>query len=247
MDGINWNGLVQRSNPFSSLSEGFQAGTDMRRDRERDAMLRQKQAADARALARTEALDNENRLERGIIGNMAGKDPRAAAAKALEVGQFDLAEQLGKLDEGQRKAARERAEDLGGFAATLAQQPYEARKAIIQQAAPILQELGFKPEQITGFDPSDQALQALVASSTDLKTALEEANRKRDDARADMTAEEAKRHNRTLEGQGAARIGIARSNSARGWASHNERKKAGGFGTPGVGGVRIPDDDVEID
>lgn len=43
--------------------------------------------------------------------------------------------------------------------------------------------------------------------------------------------------------RGDAQLGVARgnlavsqSNSARGWASHNERKKAGGFGTPGASG-----------
>lgn len=254
MAEINWGALVQQRNPFDNFAEGMQGGAQMRMDRERQNLFAQEHAYKLEERKRALAEDQENRLERGIVGHMARTDPRGAQKKAVEVGQFDLAAEMGKLDESQRKAARENAEDLGGFASGLLSVPYEQRKGVIAQARPILIQKGFTEQQIDAFDPSDQGLQALVTSAMDLKTALEEANRQRDDKRQAETAAEARRHNSVLEKQGDARVGIARgqlgvsqSNAARGWAAHKERKRAGGYGTPGVGAAAIPDDDVEID
>lgn len=52
--------------------------------------------------------------------------------------------------------------------------------------------------------------------------------------KTDMAADNARDERRL--GYEGARVGIAQDANRRGWASHNERKRAGGFGTPGASG-----------
>lgn len=62
-----------------------------------------------------------------------------------------------------------------------------------------------------------------------------------------MSAEETGRHNRAQEGISRGQLDVARSNASRGWAAHNARVAAGGYGTPGVGGANgfdISDDEI---
>lgn len=239
MSDINWAGLNQQRNPFANFAEGLERGTDMRRQQERDNMFAQRQEFEMGQAQRRQALEDQQLARRTAAGAAVAKGDFAGARTAAE-GDFDLLEGIGKLDEAQRKAARDNAEDLGGFAAALKNVPYEQRRGIIAQAKDTLVGYGMRPEQIDAFDPNDQNLDAQLASAMDLKTALEEANRLRDDKRAGEQAAEVRRHNRVTEG-------LSADNNRRGWASFNERKKAGGFGTPGVGGGVVADDDVEID
>lgn len=268
MDGINWGGLVPQRNIFDQVSQGFERGQDMRLqgDKARREAERQKafnlfatdpQAAEDALMAsgdieaaetlRKRRLSAAEDARRAKVGGMVQKkDYAGAQAAAIEGGDFDMAKTIGGLNEAQRKAARDRADDLAGFGLGIKGQPYEARKAIIEQAKPILVEQGFTPEQIAAFDPTDQNIDALVASATDLKTALEEQNRQRDDKRSEEALSETKRSNRTREGISRGQLGVAQSNSARGWAAHKARLAAKGYGTPGFGGP-IADEDVEID
>lgn len=253
MDGINWGGLVNRTNPFASFSEGLQQGSQMRYDQERQNLFRQEQ--EARMAERTEKAraDRENRLETGIVGHMAKTDPRAAQAKAVEVGQYELADQIGKLTAEQRKVAEEHADSIATALLPLKDMPPEKAAEMWAQMKPWFAQRGF-PEESLSIDFNQPGIvQAHISEATTLKDALAQRNVEADDRRADGQAAEARRHNSVTEKQGAARVGIAqgqlgiaRSNSARGWASHNARVKAGGYGTPGVGGV-VADDDVEID
>lgn len=222
MDGINWGGLAPRVNVFDQLSEGLMRGTEMRQQRERANLFAQKQAFEMeeakRARAKEDrelATDNENRLERGIIGHMAAKDPKAAAAKAVEVGQFDLAKELSALNESQRKVARENAEDLGGFAVALKNVPYDQRKAVIAQAQDTLIGYGFTPDKIAAFDPTDEALDAQAAGAFDLKSALEEANRKRDDARAAAKDDEMSQYREDMLALAGRRVGVSERREGR--------------------------------
>lgn len=254
MDGINWNGLSRIQNPFANFAEGLQYGSDMRRQTERDNLFREKQEFEIGQAKRQQALQDQERARKANVGAAVAKGDYAGARTAAE-GDFDLLGEIGKLDETQRKAARERAEDLGGFAAALMQQPYEARKGILAQAQETLASYGFTPEQLAGFDPTDAALQAQVVSAMDLKTALEEGNRQRDDARAQQQFEETKRSNLASEkarqqqlGISAGQLNVSRSRLGLSREAHNARLKGvGGYGTPGVGSAGIPDDDVEID
>lgn len=246
MAEINWGLAVNRTNPFAEAINGFQQGTEMRRQTERDNLFAQRQEFEISEANRKRQAEEAAAARKAKVGGFVAQGDYAGARTAAE-GDFDMLESIGKLDEGQRKAARDNAEDLGGFAAALKNVPYEQRRAIIAQARETLTSYGLKPEQIEAFDPTDQALDAQVMGAMDLKTALEEANRQRDDARAGEKAQADEAYRKQQLGLARQRVGIAADSNRRGWASFNERKKAGGFGTPGVGGAGIADDDVEID
>lgn len=237
MDDINWGGLVNRTNPFAEYSDGLQRGVQMRDDRIKIQREHERRKAynlfatdpkgaetalmsagdiDGAETIRKRRMAVAEEARRARVGGMvAKKDYAGAQAEAMGGGDFDMAASIANMDSESRKAARERSEDLGGFALAIKGQPYEQRKAIIAQARPILMEQGFTPEQIAAFDPTDANIQSLVASATDLKTALEQADRQADNQRADSQASETARHNRASEGQGNARIGIARSRESR--------------------------------
>lgn len=227
MSDINWGLAVNRTNPFAEFQAGMESGRARRLDEDRANLFAEQQRRIAAKEQREMAADQENRLEQGILGHMASKDPRAAQVKAVEVGQYDLAKQFGDLSEQQRKAARETAEDLGGFAATIKQVPYEQRKSIIAQARPTLESYGLKPQDIDGFDPTDEALQGLVAQSMTLSQALAEENRQRDDKRAAERDAEMAEYREAMKAFAGQRVGIARDREKR-VASGGGKKPAAG-------------------
>lgn len=257
MSDINWAGLVQHSNPFADFAQGLQYGAEMRRDRIKADQQTARQKAynlfatdpmgaekaliaagdteGANDLRERRQGDDKN-FRRGMIGMMVQKgDLQGAQAKAVQVGEFDLAENIGKLSADQRKVARENAQDLGGFAMGLLNVPYEQRKAVIGQARAILTQRGFTEQQIDAFDPSDANLQALGAQAMDLKTALEEANRQRDDNRAREQFDETKRHNRATEATSAGSLAVARGNLGVRQAEHAARLKGqGDYAAPAI-------------
>jgi hypothetical protein len=61
------------------------------------------------------------------------------------------------------KGADRHAEVLSRMAAGVRQVPYEQRRALLQQLAPQLQQMGVSMEEIATFDPSDQQLDAYIA------------------------------------------------------------------------------------
>jgi hypothetical protein len=248
MDGINWGGLVNQNNPFASFVGGAQAGQQMKMDRERANLFAQRQQFEMEEAQRQrEAAMAEQQRRQAVGGKVASGDYTGAMQEAAQAGDFDMLSSIQKMDADQKAAARARAEDLGGFAMAIKNVPYEQRKAILQQAQGTLAEYGFSPEQIATFDPTDESLMAIAAQAMDIKTALEEANRQRDDMRASEKAKADEAYRAQQLGLQRQRVGIAADSNRRGWAAFNERKRAGGFGTPGVGGVVIPDDAVEID
>jgi hypothetical protein len=269
MSDINWAGLNNRRNPFNDLAEGLQYGTEMRRDRQKaereDARLKAYNlfatdpvGAEKALMAAGDVQGAENlrerregqdqRFRRGMLGMMVGKgDLPAAQAKAMQVGEYDMAANIGKLDEQQRKIAQENAEDFAGFLVTIRGQQYDARRNIIQKAKPILAKYGLTAEAVDGFDPTDSNIEAKIAEAMTLKTALDEAARKADDNRADEQLAETKRSNTVREGISRGQLGVAQGGLAVRRAAHDARVKAGGYGTPGAfmpGGV-VPDEDVE--
>jgi hypothetical protein len=59
--------------------------------------------------------------------------------------------------------ADRRTEILARMAASVRGVPYEQRRGALQQLAPQLQQMGIAPDEIAGFDPSDQQLDAYIA------------------------------------------------------------------------------------
>ena len=184
MDGINWGLAVNRTNPFAEFSEGMMRGQDMKRERERENLFaerlayeRQREerelAKEAEAERKAAALDQENRLERGLLSNMARKDPRGAQFKAMEVGQDDLARQFGQMSDEQREAAKERAGVLLAYVESLNGKSPQEVKAQIMQDADALTELGYTREQLEAFQPTPVAMAKLRTEALGIKGYLE--------------------------------------------------------------------------
>lgn len=230
MSEINWGLAVNRTNPFAEAINGFQQGTEMRRQTERDNLFAQRQEFEIAEANRKRMAEEAAAARKAKVGGYVAQGDYAGARTAAE-GDFDMLESIGKLDEAQRKAARDNAEDLGGFAAALKGVPYEQRRAIIAQARETLTGYGFKPEQLDAFDPTDQALDAQVMGAMDLKTALEEANRQRDDARAGERDDEMRQYRQDMLSLAGRRVGVSERREGRVAAGGG---KAGGKpATPG--------------
>ncbi|HJR83451.1 MAG TPA: hypothetical protein VJ775_05945 [Sphingomicrobium sp.] len=255
-------GALQYANPFKAFSEGQEIGAQNRQrqarqaagnvfasdpDRAAQIML---EAGDweggltARKYAKE---DRQEKARAAAATKYASGDSKGAQADALAVGEVDLAKSIASLDESARKAVKERNDIFGASLYHIGKMPYEQRRTEIQQLKPGLIQQGFTAEQIDAFDPTDQNVGALLNQSLGVKELLVAADRETDNARADRQAGETARHNRASEATSRGQLGVAQSNASRGWAAHNARLKAGGYGTPGVGGGVVPDNDVEID
>lgn len=245
---INWGGLVQRTNPFAEFQQGMESGRTRRLDEDRANLFAQEQQYRMEERQRGRAKEDENNLEQGLVSHMARTDPRAAQAKAVEVGQYDMADQIGKLDAQQREVAKERTGILVAYLDSLQGQDEATAKAQIMQDAPALMELGYTQEQIQGFSATPANVARMKAEALGLKGLLEQQNKDRDDKRADDKAKADEAYRAKTLAQGDRRIGLSADANRRGWASFNERKKAGGFGTPGAPGSGMIDpNDVEED
>ncbi len=228
MSDINWAGLNRGPNVFGEALEGYQRGSDHRRQTQRDNLFAERQDFEMGQARRQQALQDQERARKAKVGSAVATGDYAGARTAAE-GDFDLLEGIAKLDADQRKRAHETADDIGGFAVSVKGIPYEQRKAVIAQAKPTLVGYGMKEADVDTFDPTDANLDARIAEATDLKTALEQANRVRDDERAAAQFGETKRHNSVTEGQGAARVGLAKQREGRVAAGGG---RGGGSGLP---------------
>lgn len=107
---------------------------------------------------------------------VAGGDMAGARTSALQSGDFDMADAIGKLSDAEKVQAAERADTIAAIAQKLrASTPYEQRKAAIQSIAPALLQRRFSQEQVDGFvnaDPTDANLDAAIASAMSLKESL---------------------------------------------------------------------------
>lgn len=128
-----------------------------------------------------------------IGGNIRQAQTNAKLAPLVANGQYDQAAQvagqrgdlgsaelyrsqyegqLAQMGEQEKAAAAKRAEDLARVAVSLKGVPYEQRPVALQQQLPMLQAMGMDPQQIQGFDPSDQNLDAVLAQVTPLQELL---------------------------------------------------------------------------
>lgn len=115
---------------------------------------------------------------------VAAGDYKGAAAYAGQRGDLGAAEtyrtqysdQLAQMGEAEKKAAAERAQQLGKLAYGVRNLPYEQRRATLQQQAPMLQQMGIDPQQLMQFDPTDQAIDGVLAQVTPLAELLKQAN-----------------------------------------------------------------------
>lgn len=109
-------------------------------------------------------------------GLVASGDYAGARGKALASGDFDVASQIGKLDDAQRAKISERNDTFGSIAYSLAQVPYEKRRPAIQSILPQLKAQGFTDEeiaQVANADPTDENLKAVISQALSLKEAID--------------------------------------------------------------------------
>ena len=129
-----------------------------------------------------------------IGGNIRQAETNSKLAPLVANGQYDQAaqvagqrgdlgsaelyrsqyqDQLAQMGEQEKAAAAKRAEDLGRVAYSLKSEPdVTKRRAMLQQQLPMLQAMGMDPQQVQGFDPSDQNLDAVLAQVTPLQELL---------------------------------------------------------------------------
>lgn len=159
---------------------------------------------------------------------------------------IDLQSKIGAMD----KADRERVDDASSTLAAMAQSvkmlPYEQRGAYIQQHKSELLQHGLTEQQIAGFDPTDQNIAAETNQALGVKGILEQQDKDRTFGLSSARFGEEQRHNRTDEGQGAARIGIAAGQLgvAKGHLALDQKAAAGKAGAAG-GGISTPTNAAE--
>jgi hypothetical protein len=111
---------------------------------------------------------------------VARGDFQAAAQFAGERGDLEGAEmyrsqyadQIAQMDEQTKAQAAQRADTIARTAASLQRVPYAQRVMALQQSAPMLQSMGIDAEMLAQFDPTDEAIQAVIAQATPLADLL---------------------------------------------------------------------------
>ncbi len=101
------------------------------------------------------------------------KDALTGVAQADPELYMKVKTHLGTL--GSEGAKREKAkwDAAGPVLARAKAMPYETRRAFIQQAAPILMANGWSQEELAGFDPTDQAVDAMSAAGMTMAQVLD--------------------------------------------------------------------------
>jgi hypothetical protein len=143
----------------------------------------------------------EEASRRDVLSGYA-EDPTKARQGAMASGDADLIDQVSKMDANQRQVAAANADELASVALALKNAPADQRKALIQspQMAEFLVSKGFKPEQIASFDPTDQALDGIIAQGTSLKDLLAQYKDERTAGFEGKKFDETVRHNKATEG-----------------------------------------------
>jgi len=242
---INWS-LAGNANPFADFAEGLEGGMQMHRQRQRDNLFQQQHALKVAEAQRAQAKEERQERRQMAVGEAVGKGDFATARTAAG-GDFDLLKAIAELDDRQKKQVSENAELAARQLYTLRGLPPQEAAQRWEMIKPGLVARGLKAEELAIDFTQPGIIDSEIAEAMSLKEMVEQANKERDDKRADEKAKADEAYRAKMLAQGDRRIGLQADANRRGWASFNERKKAGGFGTPGVGGAVIPDDDVEID
>lgn len=160
-----------------------------------------------------------------------GADPAASRQGAMATGDEGLIKTISEMDDNQRKVAAANADEVASVAFALKNMPVEARKAQIQspQMAEFLASKGFKPEMIASFEPTDEALDGIIAQGTSLKDMLAAQREDRTAKYQQERLDEDRRHRMTMEGFAGQNADSRRITATRPRAS-------GGGG----GGMKLP-------
>jgi hypothetical protein len=221
----------------AALERGFSLRDAARRSQMQDAEYAQKQQDRVTA-------DNRRQQFGQALGGMVPPE-LAEFAKADPEGAMKLWEFKKSASAEQKAAAMEVQTVLGNAASTLRNVPYEQRRQALEQMAPQLAQMGVSPEQLQGFDPTDGAIDGIVAQTLGVKGVLEFADKaegRRLTARGqDITVNG---QSITMRGQDmtAASAAAGRNVTLRGQniSADNSRRSASGGGA----GKTLPAGDV---
>lgn len=194
---------------------------------------------------------------------VAAGDYKGAAAGAAQAGQFDLASQIGGMQDHQLAAAAKSAEQLASYASTLgAASPDPAvRKQVLLADKASLVAKGIDPATIDNFEPTDDNIGRVVNDALGVKGQVEKAQKDREfglqqgqfaetgrhnvatEGQATAQLSESSRHNRADEGQGAAKISLegAQLGETRRHNQADEGNTAAKVAAAGAGGKPTQD------
>lgn len=188
MSEINWN-ILQPVDVGAQMQQGFATGWALVKQINTNNALRAYAAApdDPNAynalaafdpqtaasmqqqhlLRRKALIEQQERERRTALGERYTRDPAGAREEAVAAGDFDLAEQFGKLDEAQQKRTAEFWQRAGPVAWSLKQERDPAKRtALWQEAKPILASIAGNPALLDRIDPlNDTQLDAAIATS----------------------------------------------------------------------------------
>lgn len=117
----------------------------------------------------------EKAAERARLGAyFGGGDLQTSRKQALAAGDIDVAKQLGDLDDEQLKRLQAETKAIAPAAYQALKLPYEQRKAYFQSIGPQLNAVGFTPDEVAAFDPSDEALNGIIQTVQTLEQAREQ-------------------------------------------------------------------------
>lgn len=242
-------GAIQTVNPFREFAEGQEIAQQRRQNQAR------REAGNIFATDPEKAAEiffNAGEFEKGLAVREYGEKAKAKKARAEALGMaakgdfagaqtaalagddLETYNAVSSMSKERRELAKASAEQLATVGQWVSKFPYTERRAAIQQQRQLLLDQGLTPEQIDGFDPTDQAIQGFTSQALGLKGMLEQADRDADNRRADAQLEETRRHNRAGET-------TAQGNLAQRRTEHSERKAQGGYSAPRILGSTLPE------
>lgn len=170
-------GLIGQVPGFSDVLAGAQGVAQQQRSN----FLQQLQMRDLQQGETKLRLQQQQLSRRAELGKLAASgDVGGARRGALSAGDLELADAFGKLDEQQRAMVGNKIKAAGPVLLAASQVPYEQRRQVIGSAAQGLLAAGWTPQELESFDPTDQAIQGIVAQNRTVEGILSERKDERD-------------------------------------------------------------------
>jgi hypothetical protein len=197
--------------------------------------LRTGAAADQRSAAVA-----ESQRQREVGAKIGAGDYQGARQDAYGAGDLELGQHidgwLKTASDAEKAQAQQRSEEQAKIAVFLKGLPPPQRAAWRDaNAQSLAQTYGVSPEQVASVDLSDAFLDQQVVEASTLSDLLTRQRQAAQDALARQKEENDERHARTMEGIAGRNASTSAFSAQTGRMSFDERKRSGGFGTPGAG------------
>ena len=167
------NTIALQSRAPRMLSYGeLVAGRDQEMSR-RNALAIQQQQMQQNAMAQQQALNTRSAMAGAASLANAGEFDAAEKQYGLGAGNLDVHKIIASLQDEHRAMIRARSASAMPVAIQALQEPdMGKRAALVQAAAPMLVQNGWKPEEIAQFQPTDQALHGVINEARTAEEAL---------------------------------------------------------------------------